>query len=368
MMPDKIYLDYNATAPLRPGVLAALHDAHRHVGNPSSVHSFGSAARRMVEEARSDIAALLHTNPANIFFNSGATEANTTILQKYKGQGVLISATEHPSVLENRDNGSFIPVMANGLIDLNEFETLINRSPAPALVSVMMVNNETGVIQPVQDIAQMCRARGIRFHTDATQAAGRIPVNIGNIGCDYLTLSSHKIGGPQGIGALIAVNPADAPRLIHGGGQERGKRAGTENVAGITGFGVAATHAASHLDEFKALNQFQQKIEAGLKDIAGDVVIFGATSPRVTNTTCFSIPGTRAETLLIALDLEGIALSSGSACSSGKVTRSHVLQAMGVSEDLIAGALRISTGWATEEAHVERFLHVMNIIMKRIRA
>ncbi|MCB9973668.1 MAG: cysteine desulfurase [Rhodospirillales bacterium] len=366
-MKTEIYLDYNATAPIRPGVEEAVLGALRVAGNPSSIHSFGRHARKTVETARAQVASLVGARPEKVTFNSGATEGNNSLLKAYHGQGICASAIEHPSMLGQDHDPQMIRVTPDGVIDLTHFEERISASPPPALVSVMMVNNETGVIQPVAEMIRLCHARGIKFHTDATQAAGRLPLDVFMLNADYMTLSSHKLGGPQGIGAMITTNDTPPPILLQGGGQERRYRAGTENVAGIAGFGQAAAHAQEHLPAFQELVAQQSYLEQELKGLHNELVIFGENAPRVANTTCCAFPGLSAETLLIAYDLDGIAISSGSACSSGKVTQSHVLKAMGCADHLAKGALRISTGWATTREDIDHFLTITQRILKRVR-
>ena len=368
-MSDSIYLDYNATAPFRPGVKEFYINLLDLPGNASSVHKYGREARKHIETARAQIAKLVNTKPENITFNSGATEANNTVLNAYKGEGIIISAGEHPSVTQSTIENDYIRLTEDGILDPNHFEEILARTPPPALISVMTVNNETGVIQPIDDLIEICHMRGIKVHTDATQAIGRMPVDLGKSPADYTSFSSHKIGGPQGVGVLIPHEADRAPPpLIHGGGQEGYRRAGTENFAAIAAFGAAAEHARTHLEDYQQLVFLRNKLEDGLKEIAHDAIIFGERVKRVPNTTCCAIPGISAETVLIALDLEHIAISSGSACSSGKIARSHVLQAMGVDEDLMSSALRISTGWGTEEQHIDRLLNAMETIIKRVRS
>ena len=281
-----------------------------------------------------------------MIFTSGATEANNTVLRTYQGP-VFASAIEHPSVIEATD-AQIIPVSKNGIVDLAALERMLEHTNR-ALVSVMWVNNETGVIQPVEDIAALCRRAGALFHCDAVQAAGRVPVSMV---ADYLTLSAHKIGGPQGVGALVVAPKAPPVRLIYGGGQERRQRAGTENVAGIAGFGAAARDALAGLAGFAALASWRNAIESALAGIH----VFGTGAPRVANTSCFALRGVNADTQLMALDLAGICVSSGSACSSGSVKPSHVLAAMGADSALSACALRVSLGWTTTQAEIDAFI------------
>lgn len=365
-MPDTVYLDYNASAPLRPGVKESLISALDITGNPSSIHNSGRKARKLIETARENIAQLVGGNAENVIFNSGATEGNNSIINAYKHQGVLVSAIEHPCIIDLDHNSETIHVTKDGEIDLNHFQDMIGRPPPPALVSVMMVNNETGVIQPVEEMIQICHMRGVKFHTDASQAVGRIPVNLFMMNADYMTISSHKIGGPHGVGALITTNDNITPVLLSGGGQEKSKRAGTENVAGIAAFGEAAKHAKENLEDFEDLEDLQHYLELNIKKLHEDIVIYGENVDRVANTTCFSLPGASAETMIIAFDLEKISISSGSACSSGKVKESHVLKAMGASQAEMKGALRISYGWNTSREDIDRFLEVAEKVFKRV--
>ncbi len=364
-MKNRIYLDYNATAPVRPAAIEAANKAMAQAHNASSVHSFGREARAMVEEARGAVAALCGVPQGQVIFNSGATETNNTVLKHFKGERILVSAIEHPAVLEAAPKAQRIPVTPSGTIDLDALEDLLKREKT-ALVSVMLVNNETGAIQPVKEIAALTHKYGALFHCDGVQAAGRIPFNVAESGIDFLSLSSHKIGGPQGAGALVLGLCGITPVLLHGGGQEKSARAGTENVPGIAGFGAAAKTALDDLSEFAKLATLQNKLETALKEIRGDIVIHAQSAPRVANTTMFSLPGASSETLMMALDLEGIAVSNGSACSSGTVKPSHVLKAMGCDDMLATSTLRISTGWATTEAEIERFLEAFTKIANRL--
>jgi cysteine desulfurase len=356
---SKIYLDYSATAPARAEVIVAVADSMAQPHNPSSVHAQGRAAHKIIEDAREKIAAFVNLPPAQIIFNSGATEGNNTVLKFFRDERVLVSATEHPSVLEAAPKAGRIPVHANGLIDLHALGSLLKHGKT-GLVSVMLVNNETGVIQPVQDIAALAHRYGALFHCDAAQAAGRIKLDAALAGIDFLTLSAHKIGGPQGVGALCLGLCGITPVLLEGGGQEKRARAGTHNTAGILGFGIAADLAERDLKHFLRLESFRDKIEAALNGVA----VHGLDAPRVANTTLFSVPNTTSETLLMAFDLEGICLSNGSACSSGSVKPSHVLAAMGAEP---AGTLRISTGWATAEADIDAFLAAWQKIAARLQ-
>lgn len=368
------YLDWNATAPLRPEARAAMVEALAAVGNPSSIHAEGRQARALVEAARAQVAALVGAQPGNVVFTSGGTEANMAALspaidtaaQRAPRDRLLLSAIEHPSV---RAGGQFaaaaveeVAVTPAGSIDLAALDAALNarsgRARAP-LLSLMLANNETGIVQPVAPAAALVHAAGGLVHVDAVQAPGRLAVEIGALGADLLTLSAHKIGGPKGVGALVrGGEDIHLPQpLIRGGGQELGLRAGTENVAGIAGFGAAAAAVRRALAaEAGRMRALRDLLEQGLKEATPAVTIFGAAVERLANTTLFAAPGMKAETAVIAFDLEGIAVSSGAACASGKVAPSHVLAAMGVDAALSRGAVRVSTGFGTEKADIERFL------------
>ena len=366
-MTERIYLDWNASAPLRPEARAAALEALEATGNPSSIHVEGRAARRLIEQARDKVAALVGADPRNVVFTSGGTEANMLALVPAVGgtarDKLLVSAIEHPSVLAG---GRFpaaamerLPVSAGGEIDLAALERRLAALEGRALVSLMLANNETGVVQPISQAAQIVHAAGGLLHVDAVQAVGRISCDINALGADLLTLSGHKIGAPKGAGALIG-RTASLSRLdplIKGGGQERNMRAGTENVAAIAGFGAAAAAARDGLAADRArMAALRERLEAGLKAASPEVVIFGAAAERLPNTTLFAVPGMKAETAVIAFDLEGVAVSSGAACSSGKVQPSHVLSAMGVPPQLARAAVRVSLGPSTTEREIGRFI------------
>ena len=366
-MPDRVYLDWNATTPLRPEAREAMAAALELSGNPSSVHAEGRQARRLVEQARADVAAALGAHARNVIFTSGGTEANalalTPGLRRVSGPPVerlLVSAIEHASVLAG---GRFpasaigtIAVTGSGLLDLGRLRAALDGGP-PALVSVMLANNETGAVQPVAEAAGIVHAAGGLLHVDAIQAFGKIPFDISQLGADLVTVSAHKIGGPKAVGALILAEGLLGPEpLLRGGGQERGHRAGTENVAGIAGFGAAVKAAmAACGDDAIRLENLRNRLETGLRQTPG-VIVFSVEAPRLPNTTLFTVPGLKAETAVIGFDLAGIAVSSGSACSSGKVQPSHVLQAMGFGPELARGAVRLSLGWSTTEADIDRCL------------
>lgn len=367
---QRSYLDYNATAPLRPEAADAMLRAFDLPGNASSVHAEGRAARAEIERAREKIARLAGAKAKNVIFTSGGTEASNLVLApslrrlgKVAVSRLLIGATEHPCGLGGHrfptEVVEIIPVDGQGVVDLGWLkERLEMAGEGACLVSVQLANNETGVLQPIAEIARLAHEHGGLVHTDAVQAAGKVPLDMAELGADVLTLSAHKIGGPKGIGAVIlATDQIEvAERLIRGGGQEKGYRAGTENVAAIAGFGAAAEIAQAGLAEEAArLRELRDETEARLRRIAPEAVVFGGQAERLPNTLAFAIPGLKAETALIAFDLEGIALSSGSACSSGKVRRSHVLDAMGVEPTLAEGAMRVSLGWKTTKEDVIRF-------------
>jgi len=357
-MATRTYLDWNATAELRPQARAAVVAALDVTGNPSSIHASGRAARRLIEDAREQVGALVGVSPRLVVFTSGGTEANATALSPALGDSLLVSSIEHPSVLAG---GRFaaveqVPVTTDGIVDLDALERMLAGRPRP-LVSLMLANNETGVVQPVAQAAQRVHAAGGLLHVDAVQGPGRIRCDFKLLGADLMTLSAHKIGGPQGVGALVVREGLRSDALIRGGGQERGARAGTENVAGIAGFGAAAEALARLDEESAAMSALRDRLEAGLRAAAADIVIFGHQSERLPNTTLFAVPGMKAETAVIAFDLEGIAVSSGAACSSGKVAPSHVLKAMGVASDLAGGAIRVSLGYATTESDIGSILN-----------
>jgi cysteine desulfurase len=364
-MPDRVYLDWNATAPLRPEAREAMAAAFDLSGNPSSVHAEGRQARGMVEQARATIAGAVGALPRNVVFTSGGTEANALALTPglRRGSGLpvkrlSVSAIEHASVLAGgrfpTEAISRVGVASTGLVDLDRLRETLEGGP-PALVSVMLANNETGAVQPAAEAAEIVHLSGGLLHVDAIQAFGKIPCNINAMNADLVTLSAHKIGGPKGVGALVLAEGLLGPEpLWRGGGQELGRRAGTENVAGIAGFGAAAKAAMLERDAIR-LKNLQDRLENGLRQTPG-VIVFADGVARLPNTTLFTVPGLKAETAVIGFDLAGIAVSSGSACSSGKVQPSHVLEAMGFGPELAQGAVRLSLGWSTSDADVDRCL------------
>jgi cysteine desulfurase len=382
MSQTRTYLDFNATAPLRPQARAAMLEALDCVGNASSLHHEGRMARALIEMARRDVATLADMPPGGVVFSSGGTEAANLALTPVLRIGrerrdfdlLLVSAGEHLCVLQGHrfpaEHVIALPLQSNGQIDLAALDTaLTENSGKRPLLALQAANNETGVIQPVAEAAARVRAAGGATVCDAVQAFGRVRCTAESLGADVLILSAHKLGGPKGAGALAFAEENDHIEevVIRGGGQERGQRAGTENVAGITGFGAAAKAAALSLEaEAKYTQALRDRLEQSLLQIAPDAVIVGADADRLPNTSCFAVPGISAETLLMGLDLAGVAISSGSACSSGKVGKSHVLAAMGIDSVLARGALRVSFGWASGEADVEHFAGAFAKAIERI--
>ena len=376
-MNQRSYLDYNATAPLRAEVRAAVVAALSLEGNPSSVHEEGRAARAAVEDARAKVAALVGARPEDVIFTSGGTEANAQALTAPAGEDswhCYLSAIEHPSVLSggrfHPETTTIIPVTPDGIVDLGVLAAKLEKHKPGGwrpLVSLMAANNETGAIQPVAEAAAVAHEAGGVLHSDTVQAAGRIPLDIAALGADMVSLSAHKIGGPKGIGALVLAEGVGVEALIKGGGQERRRRAGTENVSGIVGFGVAAELAAVELAHMDRVAKLRDALEEGVRRIAPDAVVLSASVPRLPNTVCLAVPGLKAETLVIGLDLAGIAVSAGSACSSGKVEASHVLAAMGVAPQIAHGAIRVSLGFGSENTDIQRYLGAFGDLVKRLK-
>lgn len=361
-MPAPAYLDHNATSPLRPAAFDAMVEALRAGGNPSSVHGMGRKARAIVDRARRDVAELVGARPTETIFTSGGTEANNLALSGAGRRRVLVSAIEHDSVRRAAPEAEIVLVDGDGVIDLAGLERALAASAEPALVSVMLANNETGVLQPIAEVVRLSQTVGALVHCDAVQGAGKVPVDFRGLGVDYLTLSAHKIGGPTGVGALVVRHGAPLSSDRRGGGQESNRRAGTENVSGIAGFGAAAVQAVSGLD----VAELRDRLEFALVQIAPAAVIYGVRVPRVANTTCISMPGVPAETQVMAFDLAGVCISAGAACSSGKVQRSPVLEAMGVPAAEAACATRISLGWNTEAADIESLITAWQNLYTRV--
>jgi len=366
-MKHAVYLDHNATTAVRATAQQAIARALELTGNASSVHRFGRAVRRLVEDARDAVAALAGAEPAGVVFTSGGSEANVLALGGAGRARIVASAVEHPSVLKAAPGIERIPVNDDGVVDIAALDAMLAADHRPALVSVMAANNETGVVQPVAEAAAVARRHGALVHCDAVQAAGKVELDIKALGVDMVSLSAHKIGGAMGSGALVLAHDLPLAAIVRGGGQERGRRAGTENVPGIAGFGAAAREAIDGLDGFARLARWRDRIEASLRRRAG-VRVFGSGAPRLANTSCLAMPGVTAEHQVIALDLAGVAVSAGSACSSGKIEPSHVLQAMGVAPEVAATAIRVSLGWNTAEDDVERFIAAWTDIHQRARS
>jgi cysteine desulfurase len=358
-----VYLDHNATSPLRPAALDAMVEALRAGGNPSSVHAAGRRARAVVEKARREVAFLVGARATETIFTSGGTEANNLALAGADRRRVLVSAVEHDSVRRAVAQAEVLPVNSDGVLDLSGLEQALAASAEPALVSVMLANNETGVLQPIAEVVRLARAAGALVHCDAVQGAGKVQIDLRDLGVDYLSLSAHKLGGPTGVGALVVRNGAPVSPDRRGGGQETNRRAGTENVSGIAGFGAAAVEAGSGLD----VSELRDRLEFDIVQIAAGAKVFGAKAKRVGNTSCVSMPGVPAETQVIALDLAGVCISAGAACSSGKVQRSPVLEAMGVPAAEAACAIRVSLGWNTQSTDIERLIDAWQDLYIRAR-
>ena len=368
-MTRPVYLDYNATAPLKPAVIEAMASALAECGNASSVHRFGRLARRAVETAREEISALVNAAPHQVVFTSGGTEANNLALAAIgRGRRLLVSAVEHESVLKAAPEAEIVPVDGRGEIDLAALQAMLERDPRPALVAIMLANNETGATQPVALAAHLAHAHGALVHCDGVQAAGKMEIDVARLGIDTLSLSAHKLGGPQGTGALVIADTVDVKPLLVGGGQERGWRAGTENTAAIRGFGVAARLARQDFAAMPDLGRLRDDMEARLLRAAPEAVVFSPGAGRLPNTTCIALPGVAAETQVMALDLAGVAVSAGSACSSGKIAPSHVLRAMGVAPELSKTAIRISLGWRTTADDIDHLVEAWTALRARSRS
>jgi cysteine desulfurase len=376
----RVYLDWNATAPMRPEAKAAMMQAMDLQGNPSSVHAEGRAARKIIEDARANIAKALGARSADVVFTSGGTEANALALMpglrrdRDVATRLIVSAIEHSSV---RSGGRFpvediqtAPVMPSGVVDLERLQALLANG-TPALVSVMLANNETGAIQPIAEIAELVHAAHGILHVDAVQGFGKTDININTLDADLLSISAHKIGGAKGTGALVLTEGlAGFEPLIAAGGQEKGRRGGTENLPGIAAFGAAvAAHLETGAAAMARMQKLRTRLETGLRAVTPEMTIFSGDVPRLPNTVLFSAPGMKAETAVIAFDLEGMAVSSGSACSSGKVHASPVLTAMGVRPEMAQGAVRLSLGWDTTEAEIQYLLEawrsLANVLIRR---
>jgi cysteine desulfurase len=362
MTRSRTYLDYNASAPLSAEARAAMVASMDTTGNPSSVHAEGRAVRAIVERAREEVAQLVNAKPSEVVFTSGATEANNWVMAAGWDE-ICVSAIEHDSVLAPaRASGArlaSLPVSPSGIIDVEAAIATLARPrerSGRVLASLMMANNETGVIQPVAEVAAEARRLGAVMHVDAVQAPGRLDIDFAKIGADAMVLSAHKLGGPRGVGALIIREGVALTPFIKGGGQERRRRGGTENVTGIAGFGAAAAALKREAHAVARINRLRDMLEDGVARLTPAAVIVGREAPRVGNTACIALPGKPAETLVIKLDLEGIAVSAGAACVSGKIKASHVLEAMGLGPDIVDSAIRVSLGPETSEGNIAAFL------------
>jgi len=380
-MLDRIYLDHNATTPAAAEVIEAVAQCLREeIGNPSSIHYFGQRARRRMEEAREEVAGLIGADAKEIIFVSGGTEANNLAIKGVaealapKGRRLLTTAVEHHAVLhgiESLEKRGFevtrLRVDGYGRASVEALAAALR--PDTVLVSVMLANNEVGTLEPVAEMAGICRGRGVIFHTDAVQAVGKIPVDVEQLGVDLLSLSGHKFSGPRGVGALFVRKGVPYLPQMHGGHQERNRRAGTENLAGIVGLGVAARLARERLTEWAEHSEkLRRRLERGLLERIEDVKIFGHPEFRLPNTLCAGFRGTEGESLLMNLDLKGVAVSTGSACSSGTVEPSHVLKAMGVGPEYVRSALRFSVGKDNTEPEIDRVLELLCEIVPRVRS
>ncbi|UTW53858.1 cysteine desulfurase family protein [Kordiimonas sp. SCSIO 12610] len=370
-MAKPIYLDFNATSPILLEVIEKVAETMTFLGNPSSVHQTGRKARSIVEEARSQVAALVGARSRDIVFTSGGTEANNAVLRATGAKSLIISAIEHDCVIAaSQVSGLHVQTLSvnnDGKVDLEELSRLLEKTENPALVSVMLGNNEMGVIQDIAKVSTIAKEFGARVHCDAVQAAGKISIDFNELGVDYLTLSAHKLGGPQGVGAIVLAPTAPLNAFIVGGGQELGRRSGTENVAGVAGFGVAAIAALSNQAEYDRVQSLRDRMEAEIRAHANDIIIAGKDTDRLPNTSCIVMPGMKGETQVMHFDLNGICVSSGSACSSGKVKVSHVMTAMGLDEELANSSLRVSLGLSTTDEEIDRFIEAWKTLYNRTK-
>lgn len=357
----QIYMDANASLPLclraQKTMTALLHS----IGNPSSLHTYGRQMRAQIEEAREKVAAEVNVEPAQVIFTSSGAEANNAVIHNFQEEPIWVSAIEHVSILNAGTNLQIIPVQSNGVIDLDWLEVqLKNKSRKPRLLSVMYANNETGLLQPLKEVIEMAKAEGILVHSDAVQALGKYPLDFKELSLDYMTLSAHKIGGPQGVGALIVSPNAPLQPFIKGGGQERRRRAGTENAVGIAGFGVAVE--ATDRESWASVSLLRDKLEDQLYSLVPDAQIIDRTLDRLPNTICLRMPGVESQKQLMGFDLEGIAVSAGSACSSGKVEQSHVLKAMNITTK---DTIRVSLYPENTEEDIDTFVSVWMSLYER---
>ncbi len=373
----RIYLDHNATTPIRPEVAEAMSAVLRDdYGNPSSVYAEGAAARARVESARAQVASLLGAEPSEIRFTGGATEANNTLLfgRLAPGDHVVTTAVEHPSVseplclLEGRGvRVSRVAPDADGCIGLDAVADAI--TDQTKLVSIIWANNETGSLQPIEEISELCRVRGVPLHSDATQAVGKTATDLTLVPVDFLSSSAHKLGGPKGVGALVARDNAALPAFLHGGGQERGLRGGTENVAGIVGYGLACELALTDLAaREESCGKLRDRLWVGIQNCVDDVRWNGDRARVLANTLNVEFAGVAGEVLVQTLDIEGVAVSAGAACHSGSIEPSKVLTAMGRTPEEARGSLRFSVGWGVDEAQIDRVIALLAELVPRVRS
>jgi cysteine desulfurase len=369
---DQIYLDYNATSPMLPEVKKSIYDALGLPNNPSSIHYYGRNAKRMIEDAREKIAdrvgIKLGRDDYEICFTSSGTEANNLLLYNFSDKEIAISATEHLSILEPAKQNPqriLVEVDKNGMIDLDSLNKALEIMTPKSLVSIIFANNETGVVQDIKAIAKIVHGHGMLLHSDCVQAFGKIDLDITEMGLDFVTISAHKIGGPVGSAALVHRAGLHIKPQIIGGGQEKGMRAGTENIASIVGFGKAAELAKENLSKYASISNLRDKMEKMIIDICPESIIFGQNVLRLPNTSMINMPGVDVQTQLIYFDLHGISLSGGSACSSGKIQNSHVLSAMGYKKEEISGAVRVSLGVDSTLDQVEKFVSIWERLWKK---
>ena len=360
-----LYLDHNAGAPIRPQVAAAMAEVLAEGGNPSSVHAWGRRARARVEAARHQVAQAVEADAKGVIFTSGGTEANALALKGCGRSNILVSAIEHASVLNAGVPVTVIPVLPSGVVDVAALERMLAQT-ADAVVSVMAANNETGIVQPIAQVVRLAHAHGALVHCDAAQAVGRMPVSVAESGVDFLTLSAHKLGGPAGVGALVLRNGdfVMSPQMP-GGGQEGRRRGGTENVAGIVGMGVAIAQAVDELDRMDRIQVLRDRVEAQILARVPGAAVIGQDMTRLPNTLCLALAGLETRTQVMALDLDGIMIGAGAACSSGKLEDSAVLKAMGLEGALSRAAIRLSWGWNSTPAEGERFLEAWTKLVQR---
>ena len=346
-----IYLDYNATSPLRPKVAEFMQEVMALPLNASSVHKQGRRAKQVVETTRSELAEFLNCWPQEIIWCSSASEANNSVIRQFHGGACLVSSIEHSAILSALENVETIPVTGDGVVDLEWLERRLQGPNMPSVISVMYANNETGVIQPIKDVVALARQYNILTHCDAVQAVGKVPLDFTSLGVDYMTVSFHKNGGPVGVAALVVKNGVQFQPLIRGGGQEFNRRAGSENVTAIAG--VCQLFKSWSFDELPRMKALISDIE---QQLPPEAVIAGSEADRLGSTSCIIMPGVSQEVQLMRMDLAGICVSAGSACSSGKIESSHVLRAMGVDNKLASSAIRVSAGWNTTKADCEAFV------------